>query len=132
MSTKSEEIPGNAGLLDIILALDWVQQNIKHFGGDYQRVTLVGQSAGAVMVSALAFSPIVPTHLFQRIITQSASSFTAFSYDRHPIEAARRIGKKLRVPNNATLSELNQALVEADVLELLVATQETSVSQSQL
>lgn len=130
LSTLSTEIPGNAGLLDTILALEWIQENIKHFGGDNQRITLVGQSAGGAMVSALAVSPIVPNHLFHRIITQSSSSFSPWCYDRHPAETAREIGEKLGVPKNASLEDLNRAFVEADVLQLLLATQEMSVSFS--
>lgn len=59
LSTKSLTIPGNAGLFDVLLALDWVQQHISHFGGDANQVTLYGQSAGAAIVSALSYSPIV-------------------------------------------------------------------------
>jgi carboxylesterase type B len=48
---------GNFGIADQINALDWVQKNIKDFGGDPKRVTIVGQSAGAASVRALMASP---------------------------------------------------------------------------
>jgi acetylcholinesterase len=59
LSTKTETIPGNATMLDIKLALEWVQKNITSFGGDPENVTLFGQSAGACLVSALSYSPMV-------------------------------------------------------------------------
>ncbi|KAI0024731.1 Alpha/Beta hydrolase protein [Xylariomycetidae sp. FL0641] len=48
---------GNFGLADQVNALDWVQRNIKDFGGDPDRVTILGQSAGAASVRALMESP---------------------------------------------------------------------------
>ena len=69
---SSEGHSGNYGMLDLIFALQWVQRNIKNFGGDPSKVTIFGESAGAMACNILCASPLAKG-LFRACISQSGA-----------------------------------------------------------
>ena len=81
MCSGDGEITGNAGLKDQVLALQWVQENIAHFGGDSQNVTIFGGSAGGQSVGFHLVSPM-SAGLFHRAIVQSTPPIFRHSEQR--------------------------------------------------
>lgn len=71
---NSQHVSGNYGLLDMIAGLKWIQKNIAAFGGDPNKVTIFGESAGGIAVSMLCASPLAKG-LFHGAISQSGGSF---------------------------------------------------------
>ena len=74
-SNNLEDKSGNFGTLDQIMALKWVKENIKDFGGDQDNVTIFGESAGGHNVFALLSSPLAKG-LFHKAISQSGATNT--------------------------------------------------------
>jgi para-nitrobenzyl esterase len=74
----SDEFPdsGNTGMLDLVLALEWVRDNIEEFGGDPGRVLIFGQSGGGAKCATLMAMP--EAHgLFHRVVSMSGQQVTA-------------------------------------------------------
>ena len=76
---------GNLGQMDLVLALRWVRDNIAAFGGDPDRVTVVGQSGGGAKIATLMAMPAA-AGLFHRAVTMSGQQVTASG----PLNATRR------------------------------------------
>jgi para-nitrobenzyl esterase len=83
-------VSGNYGLLDMIAGLQWVQKNISAFGGDPDKVTIFGESAGGIAVSMLCASPLAKG-LFHAAISQSGGSFGPPRLTTFPGENLKRL-----------------------------------------
>ena len=81
----TQKTSGNYGLLDMIAGLKWVKENIKQFGGNPDKVTIFGESAGAIAVSMLCASPLAKG-LFHGAISQSGGSFGPHRITTYPGE----------------------------------------------
>ncbi|XP_065346933.1 juvenile hormone esterase-like [Cloeon dipterum] len=90
LSMQNDLIPGNAGLLDSVEALRWIQSHISKFGGDPNRVTVSGQSTGSTLSHYMLITPLTDGML-HRAIMMSGSTLTTLSYDRNPVKSARDI-----------------------------------------
>ncbi|XP_064631732.1 uncharacterized protein LOC135490017 [Lineus longissimus] len=90
ISTFDDVASGNYGLMDQQLAFKWVQQNIGAFGGDKDRVTIFGESAGSASVT---WQMLVPSNegLFQRVIAESGTAFSGWAFP-DPERAKRYFG----------------------------------------
>ncbi|CAH1975183.1 unnamed protein product [Acanthoscelides obtectus] len=90
LSTGDDLVPGNAGLKDQVLALKWVNQYIKYFGGDPSKVTIFGQSAGGASCAYHIMSPL-SKGLFRAAILLSGTSLSPWAYQRNPQKWSRNL-----------------------------------------
>ncbi|XP_047989796.1 carboxylesterase 4A-like [Leguminivora glycinivorella] len=124
MCLNNSKVPGNQGLKDQVQALRWIKENIKYFGGDDSKITLAGNSAGAVSVDFHQY--YLQEQLYHRAIVQSGVALTrdvgrSLEPDRYaPIKLAKEL--------NFTTADINKALLFLNQLEprVLVGATETS------
>lgn len=112
----------NVGIMDIVDALEWIQDNIESFGGDPDNVTIFGQSGGGAKVLALMSSPYAEG-LFERGIVESGATATmgpVFNSQEASTRLAENILDKLDIDpenideiQNVPIDELQAAATEA-------------------
>lgn len=97
ISVGTSDISGNAAMKDMVLVLQWINRNIVNFGGNPNKVTLVGWSAGALAVHALMLSPMADG-LFHGVVAISESLAGLRSLPTDYLSLAIRYGERLNCP----------------------------------
>ncbi|KAJ8047392.1 Pyrethroid hydrolase Ces2e [Holothuria leucospilota] len=94
LSLQNKDAKGNYGLLDQQLALKWVQNNIIYFGGDPDKVTIFGESAGGMSTSVHLIAPS-NKKLFKRVITQSGPATSSLMLVEEPAKWANYVAQEV-------------------------------------
>ena len=95
MSTQDEVMPGNMGSKDQALALKWVRENIVHFHGDKDRITVAGFSAGGASTHLFFMSPLTK-NLFRNGISHSGCALNPWVMQERAQEKAHKVAALLQ------------------------------------
>lgn len=112
-------LPGNYGMLDQVAALKWVNQNIAHFRGDPNQVTIAGNSAGGSSVALHLLSPLTEG-LFQRAIMESGVEFSPFAILplEKAIEKTKTVANRLLCETENT-TKMVECLQNKDIADMI-------------
>ncbi|XP_033952197.1 bile salt-activated lipase-like [Pseudochaenichthys georgianus] len=103
LSTGESDLPGNYGLWDQHAAIAWVNRNIRSFGGDADRITVFGESAGGASVNFQALSPH-NKGLFKRAISQSGVVLCPWAIKKNPRRFAEEVAIKVNCPTDEKMA----------------------------
>ncbi|KAL7286274.1 hypothetical protein TKK_0019450 [Trichogramma kaykai] len=106
LSTEDEVVPGNMGLKDQVLALKWIHANIRFFGGDPNRVTLVGVSSGASSVHYHYLSKQA-RGLFHAGMSFSGTALNPWAMAKNSSEKAKAIARLVKCPTDNSTSMIS-------------------------
>ncbi|GJQ88166.1 Est-6 [Trypoxylus dichotomus] len=106
LSTNDEVVPGNNGMKDQVLALRWIQANIKYFGGNPGSVTLTGMSSGAGSVHLHYFSHL-SKRLFHRGMSQSGTAVDSWIFQELVPERTKNLAEILGCPRDNSSDMIN-------------------------
>nr|CAD7586932.1 unnamed protein product [Timema genevievae] len=99
LSVNDSDVAGNAGLKDQVAALRWVNANIARFGGNPNKVTIFGESAGGAGIHYQVLSPL-SEGLFHQAISQSGAAINPTAFFESTNERAFRLGLALGLETN--------------------------------
>lgn len=128
LQDKELNVPGNAGLKDQRLAMKFIKNNIRNFGGDPDNITLFGQSAGASSVSWHCVSE-QSKGLFKRAIIMSGCVLNVWSLTPHK-DWACRLARKLGYDGSEAEKDVLEFLQQADA-KLIVEHQKSVLSRAE-
>lgn len=110
----------NAGLFDLVAALDWLRSNVRAFGGDPDRITLAGSSSGAFAVCALLCSPLCKGKVAGAVVHSGSllgSTLSGLNAELPPLEAWQRKGSRFAASLGAGTAQALKALPAQQLLD---------------
>ncbi|CAD5225500.1 unnamed protein product [Bursaphelenchus okinawaensis] len=130
LSNGDGDLPGNIGLWDQLQAMKWVNKNIDRFGGNKNKITLWGQSAGSVSTSMLSLSKH-GRGLFQQMILHSGSPYAHWASNEHVVEMSRDLAKQANCPIDDSI-KMKECLQDMDLFDIMDAASEFPLIRDQL
>lgn len=127
LSTEDEVIPGNMGLKDQSMALRWISENIKSFGGDPNKITLTGISAGGASVHYHYLSPM-SKGLFQNGISFSGTTFGPGKHAENMREKTFKLADILGCPSTNDVRNTVECLRQRPARSIAQATKRFMVN----
>ncbi|KAL2742065.1 liver carboxylesterase 2-like [Vespula maculifrons] len=117
LSTGTKDLPGNNGLFDMILAVNWIKDYIEFFGGNPRKIIAFGHGTGASSALILSLSKL-SSGMFNGVIAMSGSILSHFAIDKDPLNTAKYIAINNGCPTSDT-KEMVQCLRELSVDKLI-------------
>ncbi|PZC75771.1 hypothetical protein B5X24_HaOG200138 [Helicoverpa armigera] len=116
LSLENELLPGNSGLKDIVEGLEWVRDNIEQFGGDSNKITLMGLQGGAAAVDLLIHTKA--KDMFSGAILQSGTSWISAYLQEKVRDRAFKLGEMMNITtsNDVKLLKDLQGISAPDIL----------------
>lgn len=127
LSTGDNIVVGNNAMKDMVILLKWVQEHVSKFGGNREKVTIFGESAGSAAVHYLTLSPLTKG-LFHRAISQSASGTVLLATDPDPKANAVQLATHLKCP---TTAEEPSGITSEEILACLKDLPEEELNKAQ-
>ncbi|GAB1862912.1 Neuroligin-1-like isoform X2 [Camponotus japonicus] len=109
---------GNYGLMDLVAGLHWLRENLGAFGGDPERLALLGHGTGAALANFLAVSPMAK-ELIGRVILLGGSALSPWAVQRDPLMVKRRVADEIGCPGDVEADDIASCLRLRSVEELL-------------
>ena len=130
LCTDDKNSRGNYGIWDQLMALQWIHQNIRAFGGNRNSVTLFGESAGAYSIGLLT---MIPSNrgLFQRVILQSGSVLSEDAIEETDgLAIAKEFAVALNCNDTLTTAGIVDCIKFANLSDIINKTVEISRAKS--
>ncbi|XP_034951793.1 neuroligin-1-like isoform X2 [Chelonus insularis] len=109
---------GNYGLMDLVAGLHWLRENVEAFGGDPERLSILGLGTGAALANFLAVSPMAK-ELVERVILLGGSALSPWAIQRDPITIKRHVAEQTGCLGDVESDDITVCLRLRDIKELL-------------